>query len=62
VKRLENWIERFNTEGKACCSCSSSADRRPSRLSSRQRSEDRRGDIGLSTGAFYTNVMPRPMR
>ncbi|MBI3373848.1 MAG: TRAP transporter substrate-binding protein DctP [Betaproteobacteria bacterium] len=59
VKRLENWIERLNAEGKGVLQLQFIGG--PKAMPSFEVGNAVKTgvvDIGLSTGAFYTNVMP----
>ena len=59
VKRLENWIERVNAEGKGSLRLQFIGG--PKAIPTFEMGNAVKtgvADIGLSTGAFYTNVMP----
>ena len=59
VKRLESWIERFNVEGKGVMQLNFIGG--PKAIPTFEVGKSVQGgvvDIGMSTGAFYTNVFP----
>ena len=59
VKRLENWIERVNTEGKGMLQLNFIGG--PKAIPTNEVGKSVQGgvvDVGMSTGAFYTNVFP----
>jgi TRAP-type C4-dicarboxylate transport system substrate-binding protein len=59
VKRLENWIERFNAEGKGVMQLNFIGG--PKAIPTFEVGKSVQGgvvDIAMSTGAFYTNVFP----
>jgi len=59
VKRLENWIERVNAEGKGMLQLAFIGG--PKAIPTFEVGKSVQGgvvDIGMSTGAFYTNVFP----
>jgi TRAP-type C4-dicarboxylate transport system substrate-binding protein len=59
VKRLENWIERVNLEGKGMLQLNFIGG--PKAIPTNEVGKSVQGgvvDIGMSTGAFYTNVFP----
>ncbi len=59
VKRLENWIERVNAEGKGVLQLNFIGG--PKAIPTFEVGKSVQGgvvDIGMSTGAFYTNVFP----
>ncbi|MGH8675576.1 MAG: TRAP transporter substrate-binding protein DctP, partial [Burkholderiales bacterium] len=59
VKRLENWIERVNAEGKGTLQLNFIGG--PKAIPTFEVGKSVQGgvvDIGMSTGAFYTNVFP----
>ena len=59
VKRLENWIERINGEGKGVLQLTFIGG--PKAIPTFEVGKSVQGgvvDIGLATGAFYTNVFP----
>ena len=59
VKRLESWIERFNVEGKGTMRLNFIGG--PKAIPTFEVGKSVQGgvvDIGMSTGAFYTNVFP----
>ena len=59
VKRLENWIERVNAEGKGVLQLNFIGG--PKAVPTFEMGKAVQGgvvDIGMSTGAFYTNVFP----
>jgi len=59
VKRLESWIERLNAEGKGMLQLNFIGG--PKAIPTFEVGKSVQGgvvDIGLSTGAFYTNVFP----
>jgi TRAP-type C4-dicarboxylate transport system substrate-binding protein len=59
VKRLENWIERFNADGKGVMQLNFIGG--PKAIPTFEVGKSVQGgvvDIAMSTGAFYTNVFP----
>ena len=59
VKRLENWIERFNAEGKGVLQLNFIGG--PKAIPTFEVGKSVQGgvvDMAMSTGAFYTNVFP----
>lgn len=59
VKRLESWIERFNVEGKGTMQLNFIGG--PKAIPTFEVGKSVQGgvvDVGMSTGAFYTNVFP----
>ena len=59
VKRLENWIERVNAEGKGTLQLNFIGG--PKAIPTNEVGKSVQGgvvDLGMSTGAFYTNVFP----
>ena len=59
VKRLENWIERVNAEGKGVLQLNFIGG--PKAIPTFEMGKAVQGgvvDVGMSTGAFYTNVFP----
>jgi len=59
VRRLENWIERFNAEGRGLLQLQFVGG--PKAIPTFEVGNAVKTgvvDVGLSTGAFYTNVMP----
>ena len=59
VKRLESWIERVNAEGKGTLQLNFIGG--PKAIPTNEVGKSVQGgvvDIGMSTGAFYTNVFP----
>src|SRR4029079_12740323 len=63
VKRLENWIEKLNAEGKGTLQVTFIGG--PKAIPTFEVGKSVQGgvvDMAMSTGAFYTNVFPEPMR